>query len=187
MTIPLRGGKELDEFLTLFPVRLQKGAVRAGLTAAARPVRDQARQNVAKESGKTAKAIKTGSSRVHEDGTVRITVRLKGEHSHLGHWLEYGVLPHIIDPGDSGVSARLLTRRARNGGIEEREHNLLKIGNSFIGGAVMHPGFAAMPFLRPALDMRADDAINAFGQRVNSYLSSKAGFTAPYLETEEAA
>lgn len=188
MTINLKGGKELSDFLGAFPTRLQKGAVRAGLTAAARPIRDQARANAPRESGKLARAIRTGSPKVQPDGTVTIKVRMKGAHAYIGLFMEYGVAPHFITAGDSQLSARKLTNKLKaqeNHGLSS-DGQVMKIGGGFVSGAVLHPGFAAKPFLRPALDAKADEAIKAFGDRITSYLKSKTGFTAPaVLEVDE--
>lgn len=179
----MKGGKELSAFLAAFPARIQKNAVRSALTAAAKPVRDQARANAPRESGKLAKAIKTSSPKVEQDGRVKIKVQLKGQHSYLGHFMEYGVRPHFISAGDSGLSPRKLTQKARREGSSE-DGGALKIGDKFVSGGVMHPGFAAKPFLRPALDMRMDDAVKAFGERLGSYLKDKSGLTAPAILTE---
>jgi hypothetical protein len=35
----------------------------------------------------------------------------------------------------------------------------------------MHPGFAATPFLRPALDAKADEAINVMGAYIRQRLT----------------
>lgn len=186
MRATLKGGPELLAFLDAFPGRLVKGALRSGMTAGAKPIRDQARVNARKRSGKMAKAIKTGSPTVDRDGTVRVSVRLRGEHSFLGMFMEYGVAPHFISAGDGVTSSRLLTRSARRDGIaSDVETRALRIGNQFVTGAVLHPGFPAYPFLRPALQMRAEDAVNAVGERIRSYLSSKTGFTAPRVEVAD--
>ena len=174
----MKGIKETMAFLQAFPARIQKGAVRSALTAAAKPVRDQARANAPKESGQMAKAIKTGSPRIERDGTVSIKVRLAGKHSYLGRFIEYGVAPHFIRAGDSGLSPRKLTQKAGREGSTAAD-GALKIGQNFVTGAVLHPGFAPKPFLRPALDIRADDAVQAFADRLRSYLKDKTGFTAP--------
>jgi len=179
MTYQMKGLKETMEFLEAFPKRIQNGAVRSALTAAARPVRDQARVNAPRETGKLAKSIKTGSPRINQDGTVSIKVRLTGEHSFLGWFHEYGVRPHFISAGDSGKSPRVLTKAARNGSSSDVATGALKIGDTYVTGTVLHPGFAARPFLRPALDMKAQEAISAFGDRLRSYLKDKTGFTAP--------
>lgn len=182
----LKGGPELLQFIEAFPAKLQKGAVRAGLTAAAKPIRDQARANIRKKSGATAKAIKTSSSRVNQDGTVSVKVQLKGRNSFIGLFLEYGVSPHLITPGDSNKSAKVLNKSAKTlGSSFDAETGALKIGDNFIRGAIMHPGFAPKPFLRPALDTKASEAVNEFGKRVQSYLSAKSGFTTPLVETAD--
>lgn len=198
---PLKGMRELDQFLSVFPERLQKGAYRAGLTAAARPVRDRARSLAKKRSGAMAKSVKTGSPKVNTDGSFSISVRMGGKHSFLGRFFEYGVAPHVITAGDAGLSARSVNRHGKQGGIEQLENGLIKVGGfeyekrvptrkgtelrtmvikgKFIRGAIFHPGFAASPFMRPALDMEQAAAIEAFAGRIRDYIKGKTGFTAP--------
>lgn len=189
--IGLKGGKELMEFLEAFPTKLQKGALRAGATAAAKPIRDQARANA---KGRIKKTIKTSSPRIDQNGTLSVKVQLRGPNAFIGTFLEYGVAPHIIAPRDARpmgannkpMSNRLLTKAGKRGGITDAGGGVLKIGEHFVAGAVQHPGFAAKPFLRPALDTKADEAIKAFGERLRSYLQSKTAFTAPVtLEVDE--
>lgn len=186
----LRGLKDTIAFLDLFPKRVQNGALRVGATAGAGVIREKARANVAKKSGLTAKAIKTGSPRV-EGTTVRIRVRLAGKHSFLGKLLEYGVKPHFITAGDiGGLSPRLLTRRANAEGVSQPvsqfsdgsfhpQRGVLKIGENYVTQGVLHPGFAAQPFLRTALDTEWSAALRAMGDRMRGYIKDKTGFTAP--------
>ncbi len=179
----LKGGSELSAFLDALPKQLVSNAVRSALTAAAKPIRDQARANVPRKTGKLARSIKTSSPRVNQDGTVSVKVHLRGEHSFLGPWVEYGTGPHVIKAGDSKISARLMTRQAKRDGSSKKAGNLV-IGNNVISGAVMHPGVPARPFLRPALDTRTEDAVNAFGQRMQTYLQGKLGVTLPLVEVD---
>lgn len=184
----LKGGPELLAFLDAFPDRLVKGALRSGMTAAAKPIRDQARVNVRRKSGRLAKAIRTGSPRIEQDGTVtiRVMVDKSKPHGFLGHFIEYGVAPHFINAGTSGISARLLTRKSSRLGMgKDEETGAIRIGNEWVSGTVFHPGFPAMPFMRSALDMRAEDAVNALGARIRSYLSGKTGFTAPLAQVDD--
>lgn len=187
MTITMKGMKELDEFLSVFPVKLQKNAIRSSLTAAAKPVRDEARARAERKTGKLARSIKTSSPKINPDGTISVKVKLQGEHSYLGWFQEYGVAPHFIRAGDSGKSPRLLTKAAKRGDVTgDVATGHLKIGENIISGEVFHPGRAARPFLRPALDTRAKDAVQAFGDRLASYLKNKTGFSAPaVLEVDE--
>lgn len=184
--IKTKGFNELNEWLSVFPAKLQKNAVKSALIAAARPVRDEARSRAEHKTGKMRKAIKTSKPNINQDGTVSVKVKLDGDHSFLGWFQEYGVAPHFIRAGDSGKTPRLLNKAAKRGDVlGDVATGHLKIGDNFISGEVFHPGRAARPFLRPALDVRAKDAVQAFGDRLASYLKDKTGFSAPAVEIDE--
>jgi HK97 gp10 family phage protein len=200
--IGLKGGPELMAFLDAFPARLQKNALKSAMIAGARVVRDEARANVPRKSGKLAKAIKTSSPRAFTGGAASVKVKVLGQHSFIGHFIEYGVSPHLITAGDSDLTVRTLNKRAKKGdGIQRLDNGLIRVGGyegtrlvktkdgdredtfkinaAFVRGAVMHPGFPAKPFLRPALDHKASEVIDAIGARLREYLKSKTNFTAP--------
>jgi HK97 gp10 family phage protein len=187
---PVKGLAELDRFLTALPGNLQKQAIRRGLTAAARPIRDEARLRVPKKSGKLARAIRTGSPRQNPDGTFSITVSVTGnDHAFLGYFFEYGVKAHFIRAGDSGYSARILTRRGKSGvdvaarrGKKKGQNQVLAIYGQLVSGAILHPGIRAQPFLVPALDVRAEDAVAAFAGTIRAFIEGKTGFAAPMDE-----
>jgi HK97 gp10 family phage protein len=177
--ISVKGLKQLDDYLSAFPKNMQKGAYRQGLTAAAKPIRDEARLLAPKRTGKMAKSIKTGSARQNQDGTFSVSIRLDGDHDFLGVFHEYGVSPHFIAAGDSDMSARLLTKAAKRGDVTgDVATGALKIGDKFISGGVMHPGHSAHPFMRPALDNKADEAVKAFAEKLRAYIENKTGFDA---------
>jgi HK97 gp10 family phage protein len=178
--MPVSGLKELDAFLSALPKNMQKAAYRQALTAAAAPIRDEAKLLAPKESGKMAKAIKTGSPRQNPDGTFSISIRLDGEHSFLGLFHEYGVRPHLIASTGKG-EGRVAVRKAfeGNGTINA---GVMRIGDDFVSGIISHPGHSAHPFMRPALDAKADEAVQAFAAKIRSYLEGKTGFAAPMDE-----
>ena len=62
-----------------------------------------------------------------------------------------------------GLSLRTINKAVARGS--------LVINGTFVGDAVMHPGFAAKPFLRPALDRKAEDAVNAVGKYIAGRLN----------------
>lgn len=174
---PVSGLKELDAFLSHLPMNMQKGAYRAGLTAAAKPIRDDARARARKSSGKMARSIKTGSPRQNQDGSFSVTISLKGPHAFLGTFHEYGVRPHYIARTGKG-EGRVAIRKAKAGeGTVDAQ--VMKIGDDFVSGIISHPGHMASPFLRPALDTRADEAVKAFADRIRAYIEGKTGFAAP--------
>lgn len=188
--MPVKGLRELDAYLNAFPRNMQRQAYRSALTAAAKPIRDEARIRAPKQTGKMAKAIRTGSPKQNADGTFSIFISVDGnDHGFLGLFHEYGVAPHYINPGDAtttggkSMSARLLTRAARRGEVMgDAETQTLRINNNVITGGVFHPGHIARPFMRPALDAKAGEAVQAFAQRIRTFLENKTGFVAPMPE-----
>jgi len=182
---PVRGLADLDKFLSALPGNLQKNAIRAGLTAAARVVREEARSRAPKETGLLAASIKSGSPRQNADGTFSIRVALYGpkdggnHHAFLGIFHEYGVAPHLI-ARTKGGAGRVALRKARPSG-DNREilAGPLKIGDTFVSGIVVHPGRAAHPFMRPSLDAKAEEATQAFASRIRAYIEGKTGFAVP--------
>jgi HK97 gp10 family phage protein len=182
--LPVRGAADLDRFLSAFPKNLQKNAYRQALRAAAAPIRDRARDLARKRSGKMAKAIKTGSPRQNQDGSFSVSIRLDGEHAFLGYFHEWGVAPHLISVQEDEKPSRT----KRDGRIEPWSMKLinravregsLRIGENFVGPTVMHPGMRASPFMRPALDMEADAAVQAFAAKIREFMEKGSGFVAP--------
>lgn len=184
----LKGGPELLEFLGAFPATLRNGAVRSGLVAAAAPVRDQARVLAPKKTGLMARGIRTGSTRINQDGTVSVRIRLKSEagRAYNRHWF----LGVFWEQGTRAYSGKVIVRAGRSRKRSRKFHTLGKF-NPHAGVAVfgMYPkiaAHAAQPFMGPALEQRASDAVNAFGERVRGYLQTRAGFTAPVtIEVDE--
>lgn len=173
---PVTGGKELDAYLSALPKNMQKQAIRQALTAAAAPVRDEARLLASKSSGKMARAIKTGSSRQNQDGTFSVQVRLdpKSPHAYLGAFQEYGVAAHLIARTGAG-EGRVAVRKAAEG-RGKVNHRAMKIGDDFVSGIIHHPGHAAHPFMRPALDNKVEESIKAFAGRIREFIEGKTGF-----------
>lgn len=198
---PVTGLKELDAVLSVLPKKMQKQAYRRALTAAARPIRDEARMRAPKKSGKMAKSIKTGSPRQNQDGTFSVQIRPDGEHGFLALFHEYGTRPHVIGGGDSQLAVRTLNRRMARGGFEQRANGLLKIfgheyerrvhtkageeirtltiDKHYVSGAVMHPGTAAQPFMRPALDNKGKESLEEFAKVIREFLEYNTGFKLP--------
>lgn len=178
---PVKGMADIDRFLSAFPKNLQRNAYNAGLRAAAKVVRDEARLRAPKDTGLTAKSISSGSPRKNQDGTISIRVRAdpKKKNSFVAYFNEFGVSPHFVQSGDSGISARLLTRAAKRGDVTgDADRDVLKIGDQFVSGDVFHPGVAPQPFLRPALEVKMNEAILAFRGQIVAYIEGKTGFNA---------
>lgn len=182
----VKGLKETLDMLAQLGPRIERQAIRSGLTAAAGVVRDEARLRVPRVTGLTAGSIRSGSPRKNQDGTFSITVSARGNrHAFVAYFIEYGVRPHLItargakgvELGGKTVSARTANKAMRGEGIaSDVADRSLKIGDRFVGPVVSHPGFAARPFLRPALENRAQEAIEAFRVKIVAVVEKKTGF-----------
>lgn len=142
--------------------KLLPGAARAGAKVIAEEARDRC------ESDRVAAAIVV-KARPVSDSTIRVVVTVKRGFAYsLGVWLEYGTAPHFI-AALGGVGARKLNTklRAANGKLS------LVIGGQPVGPEVFHTGSRPFPFLRPALDLRQGDAIQAAQSYINTRLSRR--------------
>lgn len=183
---PVKGLKDVLDTLSQLGQRVETQAIRSGLTAAAGVVRDEARLRAPRVTGLTAASIRSGSPRKRQDGNFSITVSAKGNrHAFIAYFIEYGVGPHLISArGQGGVTvggqlmpARRATRMAfRDGLSSDVASRSLKIGDQFVGPVVTHPGFAPRPFLRPALESKAQEAIAAFRAKIVAVVEKKTGF-----------
>lgn len=147
----IRGGKELDALLQQLPVEVETKLLRNGLGAGANVIRDEARVLAAKKTGAMAAAVKSVRGSRTAEGQVVAKVRLRGKHSFLGLFMEHGVLAHEI-------------------WVRSKRGTLIINGVS-VGKKVMHPGFAPRPFMRPALDGKAGEAVAAVTEYLTRYLS----------------
>jgi HK97 gp10 family phage protein len=184
----LKGGPELLQVLGQFPENIERNVLRGGLRAGAKPIQQRAKALVRRKSGKVAKSIVVGS-RV-EEGQPRGYVKLKGPHSFVGVFLEWGVRAHLIKVSDEDraklgkmtrrgfrrFGMRMINKMARLGS--------LVIGRDFVGPVVDHPGHAPMPFMRPAMDQGATEAIQAMGGYI-AHRVDIGDIKAPRLDVEE--
>ena len=163
MTVQVKGLAELNKYLQQLPAKVEANVLRGALAAGARVVAAQARVNVPVDTGALRSSIRVGSSIDRRVGKVVAYVRAgsRGKTKSKGavsayyvHMIEYGVRAHEI-------SVKTGKRGLFFGGVVRKK--------------VMHPGFGARPFLRPAMDTRARDAVVAAGNHMKRRLATKHG------------
>lgn len=150
--VHVTGLKELQALLDTLPAKLEANILRGALRAGAKVIKEQAKENLSSNGSVVSRALYMGLKigATVKKGSVVASVKAKGRHAHIAHWLEYGVAAHGVKKG--------ATRSAGKG-----------------QDGKLHPGFEEKPFLRPALDARADDAVVAAGNYIKKRLSTKAG------------
>lgn len=155
--IKVKGLKELSAFLDQFPMKLKTNVMRGALRAGMKPIRDEARRLVPVDSGELREGLKVS---VRAKGNmVTASLKVKGPHRHLAYWYEFtGARAHRL-PGP------------------------LVIDGHVVAGAD-HPGVKPHPFLRPALDGRAQDAIVAAAEYIKQRLATRHSFDTSDINIE---
>lgn len=186
MTIRLKGGPELLRLLDELPKNLERNVIRGGLRAGAKVIQQQAKANVPVQTGQLKRAIGVGTRTA--GSRISSYVKLRGSGSYLGLFIEYGVAPHLISVAEADKPVRNTRRGSRKvsiGPINKMvKRGSLKIGEHFVGPMVMHPGHAPKPFLRPALDQKAEEAVNAMGAYI-AHRVQIGNLKAPALEVDD--
>jgi len=159
------GLRELNAMLQSLPLKLEKNVLRQALRAGANVVKAEAQQQLAShgnvDTGILSKGLRVSTS--VKRGTVTASVKAKGEHGYIAHWIEFtGAAAHVIAGKNNGALA-------------------------FAGGvyrSINHPGFKPKAFMRPALDGKAQQALIAVGEAIRARLT-KEGLNASGIEIAE--
>ena len=148
-TAHVKGLSKLSALLSQLPGKIKNNIIPGAMAAAAQPVAEQAKQNVSVVSGVMRDGIKVISS--VEDGVLTTKIKVTGKHAFAARWVEYGTAAHRIKP-----------KAAKS----------LFFAGIFAEG-IDHPGSSAKPFMRPALDARAGDAVNAAAAHIKKRLNKQ--------------
>lgn len=156
----LKGGKELQAFLDKLPAKIERNIMRSALRAGAKIIADEAKLNVPVRDGDLRNSIRV-TTRARK-GQVSASAKAGSKKAWYWRFVEFGTAAHTIK---SSTGASLF----------------------FNGGAyktVRHPGARARPFMRPAMDSRADDAIRAVGMKIKERLTQYGINNAPALDID---
>lgn len=166
--------RNLEELPALLVKRVLPGAARAGAQVIAAEAKGLLGGKRADGGGGNkvliADAVKVRARK--RSGLIVARVMLDGPGAYVGRWLEYGTDPHFIsvDPGlRDGMTARRINKRVKGG--DAALHATLMINGKPVGTTVHHPGAAAHPFLRPALDTKEAEAKAAAQAYIQSRIS----------------
>lgn len=145
-TMHVKGLSDLAKALATLPMRIEKNIMRGALRAGLAPVSDHAKTNAAKATGALARGLKVSTD--SRKGKVYAKLRTTGKHDYIARFVEFGTARHRI--------------AGKNGGM-------LRIAGKAFARSVDHPGARAIPFMRPALDAKADAAV----QETAAYISKR--------------
>jgi len=188
-TTHVKGLSELQKLLDTLPAKLEANVMRGALRAGMKTVQNKAVINIDSKSGDLAKSLKISTKL--RDGIVKSVLAAKGFQGYKAMWLEYGTRPHLISVQDIDrqVNNRLSRRRGKVvlesvSTINRRRNSSLVINGRLVGRSIMHPGAKPKPFLRPALDSSAQEALIAVGSYIKARLAKKHGIDTAHIMLE---
>lgn len=152
-TINISGGRQLAQFLQTLPLKIERNIMRAALRSGARVIANEAKQQVPVQLGDLKKSIRTGSNRTK--GGVTAYARAGNKKAYYYRFVEFGTAAHIIK---AGKNKQKLVFTAKDGKKVEATQ-------------VNHPGAVAKPYMRPALDAKANDAVAAVAKKIRERLT----------------
>ena len=155
--VQIKGLAELQKALEQLPAKVEANIMRAALRAGAKVIAAEAKQGVNSVSGDLAASVRYGAKIDKRDGKVEAYIRAGGKakknrnNVYYAHMVENGTVAHII--------------KARP------PNKMLAIGYA----QVQHPGSRKRPFMRPAMDTKAQSAIEAVREYIRNRLATKHG------------
>lgn len=165
-TVNILGGKELAKFLSELPLKIEKNIMRAALGAGARVIMKEAKNNVPDKNGalKASGRVSTNSKK----GRVEASAKFGSKKAWYGRFVEYGTAAHMIK-GKNGGNLKFTARDGKKVEVPQ----------------VFHPGAIAKPYLRPALDSKANESVAAVANKIKERLT-KDGINVPdYMGDDE--
>jgi HK97 gp10 family phage protein len=162
-TVQVNGLSELAQFLDELPTKLQKNVMRGALRAGMKPVQADAKAGAAHASGQMRDGLKISTT--SRGNLVTASLKATGPHGYLARFVEFGTSAHTISAKDGGALAF-------GGGVYQH---------------LNHPGQKPRPFMRPALDGQASNAVVAAAEYMKDRLATQHGLDTAGIEIGEMA
>lgn len=143
MDFKITGGKELQAALKQLPAKFQKRIEKNALRAGARVIAKEAKTRVPVDTGALKKSIRVVTGKTREGARVYVTAGAGGKHdAFYAHMVEFGTKAHFTQKGGATKVGQFALTKAEAG---------------------RHPGSRPQPFMRPAIDLKGEEAIAQVG------------------------
>ncbi len=148
--VHVSGLADLQKFLDRLSPKMEANVMRSALRQGANVIKKEAQllltANGSVETGLIKKGIKVSTNL--KSGKASASIKVKGKHDYIAHWIEYGVAAHGVKKG------------------AKRKSGKYQYGK-------LHPGFHEKPFMRPALDSQSQQALLAVGEAIKAKLTKQ--------------
>jgi HK97 gp10 family phage protein len=142
--VEIKGLAELHKLLQELPAKVEANVMRGGLRAAGKVIEEEAKRLAPVDRGDLRDSIRASVRIQRRKGLVEGTVKAGGKKAWYARLVEFGTAAHLIRPKN---------RKSLFFAALAREE-------------VSHPGAQKKPFMRPAFDSKAREAIKAMADYI---------------------
>lgn len=172
------GLADLQKFLDTLPARLEANVMRGALRAGATVIKAQAQQNALPGPPNARNVRLYGAYAGALRDSIRVGARIKG-----GTVTAYVRAGGKKKGGADVYYATMVEMGTKPHKISAKPGHYLSIGGGFVK-SVEHPGSRAKPFMRPALDAKAGEAVAAAAEYMKARLSTRNGLDTSEINIE---
>lgn len=158
-SIHIKGFSALQKMLETLPAKVEGNILRSALRQGAKTIAEEAKAQVPVRYGDLRDSIRTSVKM--KNGKVMAVVKAGNKKAWYWRFVEFGTGAHKI----TGKDGKAL---AIGGGVYK---------------SVDHPGAKPTPFMRPAMDGKSAEALQAIGEQIKKRLT-KAGLEAADIDIE---
>jgi HK97 gp10 family phage protein len=160
----LKGADAFDEMLKQLPPRVASRVANNALRAGARVMNNEAKRLVPVKTGELKASLKVRTRRPKNPAIKAVSFGVRGKEGPLAHLIEFGTSPHPIFSNQGPLSL---------------DHNGQPVVNkegraTYVLDKVQHPGFSPKPFIRPAGDSMASQAVDQIGKTLGTGIEREA-------------
>lgn len=184
--VKVKGLSDLNKLLQQLPVNVEKNVLRGALRDAAKTIEAEVKARVPVDTGRLRDSVRV-SVRVRrgrvtasvyaggQDTRKRIVnnasgrVKVKYDNAYYARFVEFGTAAHYI----KAVTAKALILRSN----KRASSGFARRWTSWVVEGVQHPGAKPRPFMRPALDAKAQEAVVSAAKYIRNRLANKNGLT----------
>jgi HK97 gp10 family phage protein len=164
----ITGLKELQTAMQDLPARIERNIMAGAIAAGTRIILNEAKVRAPDQDIKKALSQRQKKGRKGEIIREVYIKQKKGMNLFYAKFFEFGTASYYTGKGRSKGAPYKIPKRP----------GVLKIGENFVTGQVTHPGIKPQPFMRPALDTKASEAIRTMQAYIKIRLPMETGAAA---------
>ena len=165
-TFEITGLKELQAAMQQLPARIERNIMSGAIAAGTRVVLAETKVRAPDPNIKAALASRQKKARKGEIIREIYLKQKKGRDTFYAKFFEFGTASYYTGKGRS-------VRKPYK--IPKKPGKVLSIGGNLVSKQIIHPGIKPQPFLRPALDIKSQEAIRTMAAYIRLRLPMETG------------